>query len=667
MRWFSIVSLPWVLSHCGGDADNGSDEVERSAQCAYDAPTLELSLAAASPGGEVSLCEDARVVGSFRVPPGVSLTGADGARIVADGGVALRVDGPEGGDIVLRDLHIEVPRAADATPVGLLIDGAPRVALREITVRVEGGVGVMFVDTDELSVDGLVVDGVRGDEPGETRIPAGEVPSVGVYLVQRGASCSRLDLRSVHVRGVLGVGVAVQEVCDLTMESVTIEDTLGTPLLIRGGRADIRDLAVLRYRGRRVLSSGSISQGVVVADGAVVELRDVAIVDGADAALAVATATVDVASLAVIGIAGVGVDIQGVVGPAEVAIRDAVIRGVSGSGLNAEHAVVTLDRVHVGDVRSRVEAGPELALTWTGDALRFFGGEDRQVTSTATDVVLSSPARVGALLVEHSRLDGMVGGVTVCDATIDDAWTCDEADAGVERCVREQTPTPAGWTCSDTDAGLVCVASTDDPEGVPPLEPVAQRSDPVCRDALRALVASSGFDGLAGRTTTTTASRAIVDEDGTLGYRVGDVHRGSVVPEHSQPWSCTDDGGERRCRVSSLGDSEAPAIDTPSGLMDGAWRCGFDDARVCTRNTLAAARFDDAELDDAVLRVVGSALSERTALALLNAPQRFGFARVGMSVPRLPPRDRLRAGELLLEDGRLVGTLVTTPDGLEER
>lgn len=272
----AIAAIPVALfalvpvGACGnGDEGDG----------ACSAQDLEDALAAAVAGDSVSVGA-CRLDGAFTVPTGVTLVGAGPAQTVlvapADG-VALTLV-PGDAATTVRELSIESPDGC----AGIVArgDGAGRVAIEDVSVTAERGIGIGLEGLDGAELSAVDLTGAIAPEDADLTSPPlppysceTAVPAT-IGLVARQVAAAALD--HVSATGWAAFGALLVD-GGTTMTGGGARDGIGTGIEVWGGTAVLEDVSIERARdGLAPIES----YGAIFAGDADVETRHLAVRDG---------------------------------------------------------------------------------------------------------------------------------------------------------------------------------------------------------------------------------------------------------------------------------------------------------------------------------------------------------------------------------------------------
>ena len=212
---------------------------------------------ASATAGDCVIAGEGTWIGSFILPPDVTLAASDGEKVV------LKGDG-------------------SANPV-LTVMGGARSSVRNIQIDTSGGAGIV-VDPGPANLMGVTIAGTRkaaltasctrGVCEGETVVKDSQLTSSATGLVVSGAKVRIEGGRVAQIAGTGltdGSGVVAFGGAHLTMNGVTIEDNQSVGVLVDGAatHAELTDCIVKNNGGRGVWIQGATDGGVSVTGGEV--------------------------------------------------------------------------------------------------------------------------------------------------------------------------------------------------------------------------------------------------------------------------------------------------------------------------------------------------------------------------------------------------------------
>ncbi|MGE0789777.1 MAG: right-handed parallel beta-helix repeat-containing protein [Sandaracinaceae bacterium] len=272
--------------------------------CDHDA--AESALAAAAPGDVVELgaCE---VMGPLHVPPGVTLAGGPSTVLVApaESAAVVALGDDAGGETVVRDLDVRVEGR-----IGILFRGGGAARVSDVELDVRRGIGLGAAELGDLTMSGVTLRGEitqdNADDSRWVRVIAapvasaacpsapcdcepGEVDAVGgracdangrwatltaTYgLVLSGVTSATLT--DVTVAGFAQWGAVLVD-SGVTWSGGAVADTLGIGVRQAGGTLALTDVSV---EGTRAGLRGERPYGVITAEGGRLEGHRVIVAD----------------------------------------------------------------------------------------------------------------------------------------------------------------------------------------------------------------------------------------------------------------------------------------------------------------------------------------------------------------------------------------------------
>jgi hypothetical protein len=237
-----------LLASCGGEI--------------CDSAALTTALAAASSGDEVRIGE-CDVSGTFTVPSGVALSGVGpGASIVS-------------GNLVVEPGQVTVVRALSIRTDGgfaVLARGGGGAVVEDVGIEVMRGVGLGFEDLNELTLDGLIVEGPV-DPANVGSFPADAGPAThathGIAVVR----VDTVEMSDVSVSGFAQIGVVAAD-SNVAWTGGSLAENLGVGIAVEGGSAELDGISVVdTLEGFRLLPAyaGIFSGAAVTTDGLSIE------------------------------------------------------------------------------------------------------------------------------------------------------------------------------------------------------------------------------------------------------------------------------------------------------------------------------------------------------------------------------------------------------------
>lgn len=649
-----FVSL-WFAA-CGEPTPN-SNTRNPLVDCVRDADALRHALLAPQ-FAPLRLCEQTRYPGPFEILYPIELHGADGAVIEAQDGAGLRV-GPAS-PCLLVGVAVRVVAGTEDVPVGLLLEPDATCTFRDSTIVQEAGFGVLAFANAHVTIENTDIGGNLSREALD-QTDARRTPAVGVYGVE-----ARLTLVDTSIRGVRGFAVAADGGV-LQVQNSVIEENTGTGVLARGATVTGTGLRVSSQHALPILSSAAVAYGIVADGGTTLALSDIAVLDVADIGVYLRDTEASISGLYVLGTGSAGVWLDALRVPAQ--LRDVLVVGARGSGIRLQDANASIDGLGVLRTRTLPERQSDVAIAEVSDAISLVAPTTTSSLTLPSGALLDSFGRAGVPAWENATLLTEDDAVVACSAgTPSDArWTCQTNLNGVQQCVRRSGPeTTTDWVCADSPSGTECTTSSASADTFPPTVVPAHERPVACDLPLLELLRRPGFTNLRGLATDApTSIHAIIGEDGTLGYNLGNLLRGSHAPPRLGDWSCELTEGEQRvCRREARRELAGDAWDSPVGFSVPGWTCSHDEpGYLCVANNVAQRALDGAVLPRGAFLVPEAALGLRTTE---NVEFRGGYPqpRLLPTSPRSISRDALTIAALN-EAGGLRLSLSVGGTGLE--
>lgn len=419
MCWRTTV---WAVALVTAAATAACGEDERTGLC--EAGALEAALADADPGDTVQLGA-CRIEGHFEVPAGVTLAGRgtqDTILVGPDGEVALDVAAGAGLTVV-RALGVE------STRVGVRLHEAGAARVEDVTVTAARGVALGADGVLSLQVDGVRLRGpMTPDLARRTTSPptSDDTATFGMALVEVGdAQLTDVELTGFAAWAFLGIDT------ETTWTGGRVATNLGVGIQVQGGSATLDGVEIVETLQGSLVAP---SMAFVAAAGAVADTTGLAIRDGDNFGLVVASASGTHSDLVVQDGGDAAVWLQSVDGVslAGAEILDNAFAGVIAlESTGVELADVDIERTailtSVGGIQGHLDVGDGIQLV----------GTDAQVMRAT----LVGNERVG-LIVDLAAGDG--SGLTFEDvdvtadgeaygAVIQNGTATDDWDGGVVR------------------------------------------------------------------------------------------------------------------------------------------------------------------------------------------------------------------------------------------
>ncbi|TVQ98009.1 MAG: hypothetical protein EA398_13810 [Deltaproteobacteria bacterium] len=618
-----VLLLLWG-SGCEGVTDEGGT-VGTAAE-------LRDALAAASAGDTIQLAAG-RYVGSFEVPAGVTLAGEEGAIIAASGGAGLRLaGGAPDVPTTLRGVTVrtESGTAAAAAVLGL---GGDFIALEDVAVEAEVGVGALFENVGEISLRGVRLEGTL-DEASlasllarSNTVRASDFALMGlVVLSGDGDKRPLVRMREVEVSRFAGFGVVVVDAM-LDWNGGSVTETAGTGVYLQRTEGSIEDVSVTRVLSAPTSNLFPVGYGVLVTDDSSLSTQRMTVAGVSGVGLLQDASRSQHAEARIADNARVGVWVQNsralsaddpeVLFDNSVLVRNtgAGIQIVDGGGVVFRRGVIADTRIGVGLVS---QAGAEVH----GDGIQVNGlvaGAGTAVRLADTVVLGNGRAGVAAAGSGARLAASTAEPVSVCGHTrIANDWTCTRNAAGDEECVRTAgPPVNDGWTCSDGSEGLECAAT-----------------DPALAEAEPEVAQSHGLERLPEHCGG-EVERVLGDAGALLDLVAGAVESRVVVGENGYRWSCSNSGDTRTCRNTAFA-QPGRALDNPTLDNGAGWTCSDGAAgRTCTWAGLGVAVAADVDGGTTLEVSTESRVADRDALLRDGTLPMLGL-QDGLSRARLP-------------------------------
>ncbi|MEQ8458980.1 MAG: hypothetical protein RLO52_29290 [Sandaracinaceae bacterium] len=364
-----------------------------------DASSLQAALDAAGEGGRVR-AGDCRIEGGLRIPPGVTLEGAEETVLApgADASIVLQA-GPT--ETTLRGLRVEALGG-----VGVQLGGEGAAAVEDVIITVDRGVGLVAEGVARLRVTRVSVEGAV-DAAAAMTLPDTATPerggSYGLWLVDVGTEAAPAELSDVDLRDVGPWGGVVAS-SQVRWTGGDVEGVTGTGVLVQGGAVSLEGVRVATLRQGIQLAP---AYGLASVDGAALETRGLVVTDGEGVGVIHAGGEATHAALSVVGQRRGGVRAQ----------ADATLRLGEGSVLTANGLAGVLAVGGSVDVDGLEITGTVLTSALVGETIRADVGDGLQLTGvrgSLASVIVRDNARIG-LLIDVGAIG--IGALSLTDVT----------------------------------------------------------------------------------------------------------------------------------------------------------------------------------------------------------------------------------------------------------
>lgn len=270
MRSHPLAAAALTLILLGGCAEDPAAEAPGApAEVeAGDSDALRSALGAARAGTTVRLSGSA-YEGSFEVPAGVVVEGAEGVVVTASGGAAFRLHTAAGaGRTALRGVTLI------SSGGGLIAFGDGEVEIEDVVLQAATGFGLAghglgLATLRRVRLVGPVTDETLG-ELGET------IDASATAILGLGFSSSNVTLEDVELTGFAGFGAIFLDT-DGSWTGGRVAGCVGTGILVEGGQLELEDVVVEDGKVGRKIGFNILSNGVAVGADAILRTNRVSI------------------------------------------------------------------------------------------------------------------------------------------------------------------------------------------------------------------------------------------------------------------------------------------------------------------------------------------------------------------------------------------------------